>query len=261
MTGRIIEAARAAGELLLRAAASGVSISEKGSGHELVTSADLASQELLGTLLGRIAPDACFMGEEGWDKTIPEGPCWIVDPLDGTNNYAHGYPVWSVSVAFSPGDGTISDACVFDPTRDEVFSASQGKGAFLNGKPIRATDAGALSSCIFATGFPYDRSLSSPGADLSVLDHFLRRVQGIRRGGSAALDLAYVASGRLDGFWEEHLKPWDMAAGVLLVTEAGGKATDYHGGCWSVASEGVAASGGRIHGELLNGISRGNGDT
>lgn len=261
MTGRIIEAAKAAGELLLQAAAAGVRISEKGSGHELVTSADLASQELIRKLLYNIMPDASFLGEEGWDGAIPDGPCWIVDPLDGTNNYAHGYPVWSVSVAFSPGDGVISEACVLDPTREEVFSAALGKGAFLNGTALRATDTGSLSSCLMATGFPYHRSLATAGADLSVLDHFLRRVQGIRRGGSAALDLAYVASGRLDGFWEEHLKPWDMAAGALLVTEAGGRVSDYHGDMWSPASQGIAASGSPIHGELLQGILQGKGDT
>jgi len=254
MRDRIIEAAIEAGELLLRAASEGVRVMGKGTGHELVTSADLASQDLLQNRLRSVRPDAAFVGEEGWDGRLPDGPCWIVDPLDGTTNFAHGYPAWSVSIAFSEGGGVMEAGCVHDPARRETFSAVRGRGAFLNGRPVSVTTVTGLSSCLLATGFPYHRSLESPGADLGVLDYFLRRVQGIRRGGSAAIDLAYVACGRLDGFWEEHLKPWDMAAGALLVEEAGGEVSAYAGGRWTPASGGIAASGPRVHRDLVSGI-------
>lgn len=254
MRESIIGAAEEAGELLLQAASEGVSVMGKGSGHELVTSADFASQDLLRRRLLSLRPDAAFVGEEGWDGGLPEGPCWIVDPLDGTNNFAHGYPVWSVSIAFREACGTISAGCVHDPTRRETFSAVRGGGTRLNGRPVSVTGTASLSECLLATGFPYHRSLESAGADLGVLDYFLRRVQGLRRGGSAAIDLAYVACGRLDGFWEEHLKPWDMAAGSLLIEEAGGEVSAYGGGPWSPSSGGIAASGRCVHSDLVAGI-------
>jgi myo-inositol-1(or 4)-monophosphatase len=254
MRENIIEAALEAGDLLLQAASDGVWVKGKGTGHELVTSADLASQELLQRRLLVVRPDAAFVGEEDWDGRLPDGPCWIVDPLDGTNNFAHGYPVWSVSIAFSEGGGVIEAACVHDATRRETFSAVRGGGTLLNGRPVAVTTTDKLSSSLLATGFPYHRSLESAGADLGVLDYFLRRVQGIRRGGSAAIDLAYVACGRLDGFWEEHLKPWDMAAGTLLVEEAGGEVSSYGGGIWTPASGGIVASGPRVHRDLVSGI-------
>jgi len=251
----MVAAAREAGELLLRASAQGLRVSGKGPGHELVTSADLASQELLHRRLGDLRPDAAFVGEEGWGgPPLPDGPCWIVDPLDGTNNFAHGYPVWSVSIAFREGSGRISAACVHDPTRSETFRAARGEGAFLNDRRISTTSRATLGACLLATGFPYQRTLDDPGADLGILDYFLRRVQGLRRGGSAALDLAYVASGRLDGFWEERLMPWDMAAGCLLVEEAGGRISACEGGPWSPSSRGVVASGPAIHEALTGGI-------
>jgi myo-inositol-1(or 4)-monophosphatase len=254
MRKRIIRAAVEAGDLLLRAASDGVRVMGKGTGHELVTSADHASQDLLQSRLLNVRPDAAFVGEEGWDGRLPEGPCWIVDPLDGTTNFAHGYPVWSVSIAFSEGGGVIEAGCIHDPVRRETFSAVRGGGALLNDRPVSVTTEQSLSSCLLATGFPYHRSLDSAGADLGVLDYFLRRVQGIRRGGSAAIDLAYVACGRIDGFWEEHLKPWDMAAGVLLVTEAGGEVSAYGGEPWTPGSGGIAASGPRVHRDLVSGI-------
>jgi len=250
----IIQAAREAGSILLSAAENGLEISRK-SNHELVTTADLLSEKYLRKSLFAIAPEAGFLGEESWDGSFPSPPFWIVDPLDGTNNYAHGYPVWAVSIAYWNGK-YIEFGCVHDPGRNETFSASKGSGAWLNGRRIFSTTANEISDCIFATGFPYHRKESSLGMDLGVLRYFLGRVQGIRRGGSAALDLAYVSCGRLDGFWEEHLKPWDMAAGFLLVSEAGGQISAYEGGKWTPSSGGVVASGKPIHHEMFLGINR-----
>jgi len=255
MIDDITRAAMEAGELLLRVAREGFSVSMK-DGHELVTAADLLSEQLLRKRLRRIDPGAFFVGEEGWGGELPDGSMWIVDPLDGTNNFVHGYPVFSVSIAFWDGS-RISEACVYDPSRGECFSASAGAGAYLNGKRISVTEVDELSGSLLATGFPYHRRKGDLGLDLGILEYFLERAQGLRRGGSAALDLSYVACGRLDGFWEEHLKPWDMAAGALLVKEAGGVVSDIRGGSWSPSSKGLAVSGPAIHDSLMIGINGG----
>ena len=251
MIDEIIQAAREAGSILLDAQ-NGASVSRK-SGHELVTSADLLSEKYLKKRLLKIDPKAGFLGEESWEGVFPAPPFWIVDPLDGTNNFAHGYPVWAVSIAYWNGND-VEYGCVHDPGRNETFSASRGSGAWMNGSQIFSTGVTDISDCIFATGFPYHRKIDDPGIDLGVLRYFLERVRGIRRGGSAALDLAYVACGRLDGFWEEHLKPWDMAAGVLLAMESGGKVSSYEGGDWTPDSGGVIASGEPIHHAMMQGI-------
>lgn len=253
MINDIISAAKSAGSILLTTAEKGMQVSEK-KGHELVTTGDLLSEEYLRKRLAEIRPEAGFIGEESWDGNYPDPPFWVVDPLDGTNNYAHGYPVYAVSIAFWNGS-EIEAGCIYDPSRNELFSAVRGKGAKLNGFPIFTTDTGDLSRCIIATGFPYHRKPDSLGLNLGILEYFLGRVQGIRRGGSAALDLAYVASGRLDGFWEENLKPWDMAAGVLIVQEADGRISSFHGGLWNISSEGIVASGKSIHTRILKGIN------
>ncbi len=253
MIDKIILAAQEAGSILLAAARSGVEISSK-SNHELVTTADLLSEQFLKTRLLEIEPKAGFLGEEGWEGEFPAPPFWIVDPLDGTNNYAHGYPVWAVSIAYWNGSD-VEYGCVHDPGRNETFSASRGSGTWFNGHQVFSTRVENLSDSIFATGFPYHRSVDDPGMDLDVLRFFLGRVQGIRRGGSAALDLAYVACGRLDGFWEEHLMPWDMAAGFLLVEESGGLVSAYEGGKWTPFSAGVLASGSPVHRKMLQGIT------
>ncbi len=252
MLNRIIQAAAEAGSILLANAESGFTVSRKDC-HELVTTADLLSEKFLRERLQEIAPEAAFLGEESWDGNFPEPPFWIVDPLDGTNNFAHGYPVWSVSIAFWNGNDVVH-GCIHDPGRRETFSASRGAGTFLNGRRVYSASAPDLQDCIIATGFPYHRNTDDPGVDLDVFRYFLGRAQGIRRGGSAALDLAYTSCGRLDGFWEEHLKPWDMAAGFLLVEEAGGKISAYKGGRWTPASGGIIASGKTVHQKMLQGI-------
>ena len=176
-----------------------------------------------------------------------------MDPLDGTNNYAHGYPFFSVAIGLEER-GLLSTGVVYDPLRDEMFVAERGRGATLNGEPIRVSAARTLSESLVATGFPYDRS-EGTGNNLANLTRFILRVRGIRRGGSAELDLVYVACGRLDGFWELGLKIWDVSAGGLIVLEAGGRVTNFDGGGWDHHRGDIVASNGLVHGEMVHLVS------
>jgi myo-inositol-1(or 4)-monophosphatase len=248
------DAAVHAGTILMEESRGGMEVRRKSS-HELVTNADIRSEMFLRERLGAAEPGAGFLGEETSGKDFPEPPFWIVDPLDGTNNYAHGFPMFSVSLAYWDGSRVLC-GCVHDPLREETFTAEYGRGAFLNGRPVSCTLTDDLSDCLVATGFPYHRRDGDLGVDLRPLEYFLGRVQGVRRGGSASLDMAYVACGRLDGFFEQSLKPWDMAAGYVLVTEAGGSVTAYEGGEWSPCSCGVVASGKGIHRQMRIGVEK-----
>jgi myo-inositol-1(or 4)-monophosphatase len=221
-------------------------------GREFLTEVDLESQELIRTRLESSFPGIRFVGEEG-AGIDPEPPCWLVDPLDGTANYAHGYPFFSVSIAFVDRDG-VASGCVHDPLRRETFSAERGHGAFLAGSRIGVSRLDNLYDSILATGFPYSRTVEDLGFDIRPLIYFLGRARGIRRSGSAALDLSYVACGRIDGFWEEHLRPWDMAAGALIVSEAGGRILGWGKGRWSINSGGVIAAAPGIMDALSEGI-------
>jgi len=182
-------------------------------------------------------------------------PVWLIDPLDGTNNFAHGFPHVGLSLALLV-EGKVVVGVIHDPLRRETFTATVGGGATLDGRPIRVSGIEHLEGAFLATGFPYDRRTAHDN-NVERLDHFLRRSQGVRRAGAATLDLAYVACGRLDGFWEIRLKPWDVAAGILLVREAGGKATDFEGSLNCLSGEFIVASNGRIHGEMLRVIKEG----
>jgi myo-inositol-1(or 4)-monophosphatase len=177
-----------------------------------------------------------------------------VDPLDGTVNFAHGYPFFCVSVALAD-NGRVIAGMVHDPLRQETFSAFQGAGAFLNGRPIQVSLADQLNRSVLATGFPYDRAYS-PENNVAEFSTIVTRVQGMRRGGSAAIDLSYVACGRLDGFWELKLKPWDMAAGMLMVEEAGGKVTDRTGQPTDPYTLSIVATNGKIHPLLIDLLAR-----
>lgn len=214
----------------------------------LVTEMDMRSERAVVETLLASFPDHSIIAEE--ETTIRNGSdfTWIIDPLDGTTNYAHGYPCFSVSIALEQGEDIILGV-VYDPMRDELFSAQKGKGAFLNGKPIRVSGIDTLIKSLLATGFPYDRKVS----DRNNMDHFrdlLMASQEVRRDGSAALDLCSVAAGRFDGFWELKLKPWDVAAGSLIVTEAGGRVTDLAGAAFSIHDDEILASNGTIHGQM-----------
>jgi myo-inositol-1(or 4)-monophosphatase len=217
---------------------------------DLVTATDLAVEEALKTALGRILPEAAFLAEETAATTELSGPTWIIDPVDGTTNFAHGFPFVCTSVALYDGHTPLL-GCVNAPMLGECFTAGKGLGAFLNGAPIRVTDTDSPQAALVATGFPYAirENLDEIMADLRVM---LDATQGIRRPGSAALDLAYVAAGRFDAFYELALNPWDVAAGILLVAEAGGRVGGYRpDGPYRLGDSRVLASNGALHEALL----------
>jgi myo-inositol-1(or 4)-monophosphatase len=232
-------AARAAGQLLAARFLDERTVELKG-GIDLVTDADRAAEEsVLGILRDRY-PDHSILAEES-GASRGSGIRWLVDPLDGTTNYAHQVPHFCVSIAAQSGEGLLAGV-VYDPMRDECFEAALGYGATLNGRPLRCSPAKDLHRALLCTGFPYDVR-EQPDRPVGLFSHLIRRAQGIRRMGSAALDLAYVAAGRFDGFFEFGLKPWDIAAGALLVQEAGGRAARIDGAPLELALGDVLASG------------------
>lgn len=243
-----VETARAAGQLLLEKFGR-VTVSKKGD-IDLVTEADLASEQMVIELIRSHYPKHSILAEESGDAIVLGGDQkwkWIIDPLDGTTNYAHGYPCFAVTLALEH-DGELAIGVTFDPTRGELFAAEKGKGASLNNKPIRVSATEKLSDALLVTGFPYD--FKSRPNFARHLTQFLLDARGVRRDGSAALDLAYIACGRFDGMWEEGLKPWDMAAGVLMIEEAGGFVTGYDKSKFSIYAPPMLASNGLIHSEM-----------
>ncbi|MGV3625808.1 MAG: inositol monophosphatase family protein [Archangium sp.] len=219
------------------------SVEFKGRDTDLVTDADHASEALILARLASEVPTHAVLSEEDGARGALGGHRWFVDPLDGTVNYAHGVPHFCVTLAVEDADGLIAGV-VFDPLRDECFSAARGQGATLNGRRIQVSAAQSLERSLLCTGFPYDVR-ERPDAPVGLLRRLLVQAQGMRRMGSAALDLAYVACGRFDGFFEYGLKPWDIAAGGLLVREAGGVMRRIDGGEWSpYASDVLAAASG-----------------
>jgi len=222
-----------------------------------VTETDTAAEESIVAGLRAAFPHHRILAEEGGgdEWRTPGLPVWVIDPLDGTNNFAHGFPHVGVTLALL-ADGQPVVGVVYDPLRDETFAATAGGGAALDGRPMRVSGVEHLADAFLATGFPYDRR-TAPDNNTERLDHFLRRSQGVRRAGTACLDIAYVACGRFDGFWELRLNPWDVSAGVLLVREAGGQATDFEGAPNCTSGEFIVASNGRIHDQMLRVIREG----
>ena len=223
----------------------------------LLTEADLKSQKEVIAVIKKAFPDHGFLAEEEGMHGSGEGPLWIIDPLDGTTNYAHSFPIAAVSIGFLAG-GRIMASGVFDPFRKELFLAKRGNGAFMNGRRLKVSAIPKISDALLVTGFPYDRAEK---ADFycSFFTKFMRISHDVRRMGSASLDLAWLAAGRTDGYWEFGLKPWDVAAGGLLVEEAGGKVSDFSGRPWKKANDyGVQtlATNGKIHKEMLGIIKR-----
>jgi len=215
-----------------------------------VTEADLASERLIVEAIRDRYPDHTILSEEAPHVEEESEFTWLIDPLDGTINYFHGYPTFAISMALKRGE-KITLGAVYDPLRDEFFYAQKGEEATLNDKEIRVSATDRLISSLLATGFAYQRATILDD-NIPEFSRLVTRVQGMRRGGSAALDLAYVAAGRLDGYWEMHLSPWDWAAGGLLVEEAGGVVTDLEAGAWSPFKKGIIATNGRIHEELVS---------
>ena len=253
---KVSEIAREAGARLREFLAAGVETEYKGD-VDLVTIADRTVEKLILERLGAAFPEHGIYGEEGTRERMEGEYRWYVDPLDGTTNFAHGIPHFCVSLGLehrpaglkADEDGHLVAAVIYDPNRDEVFTAERGKGAWLNGKPIHVSKTPELAEALVATGFPSQKRHDSP--NIHFYQEFTLRSHGVRRAGSAALDLAYVACGRLDAFWEFKLNPWDTAAGFLLVEEAGGQCTDYAGAQYRLDSLEVLASNGLVHEELL----------
>ncbi len=217
--------ARQAGAMLTVGFGRRHQVRRKGDYIDLVTEVDTATEAFLIAQIRARFPDHHLLAEEtGVHPGTAVGPRWYIDPLDGTVNYAHGMPYFSVSLAYADAQG-VRYAAVYDPWRDECFCAARGQGAWLNGRRLRVNRREQLADSLLITGFPYDR-WTNPDNNVDHFTHFLLRSSGVLRLGSAALDLAYVAAGRADGFWELRLKPWDVAAGALLVREAGGVVTD-----------------------------------
>ena len=243
-----VSMAQEAGRLLRDRLGSRIDITHKGA-INIVTDVDLASEQLIRDRIATHYPRHEVLAEEGGLAESPSDYRWVIDPLDGTTNYAHGLPIFCVSIALEYQGETVLGV-VYDPMREELFTAERQGGAALNNRPIRVSSTADLIQSLVSTGFPYDIKTST----LTNLDHwanFAMNAQALRRIGSAALDLCYVACGRFDGFWELSLSPWDMAAGALIVVEAGGRVTDFQGNHFSNYTPEVVASNGPIHGRML----------
>lgn len=235
----------------------------KQSMHDLVTEVDKGSERLIRNLIATHFPQHSFLGEEGVEPG-PEASAkaleevgnaeylWIVDPIDGTTNFVHGFPFYSVSIALAH-KGQVIVGVVYDPSKDELFVAERGKGAYVHGKPMKVSKEKTLRQSLVATGFPADHQMALP-LNLRQIQAVAPKVRNVRTAGSAALHMAYVAAGRLSGFWEIGLNSWDLAAGSLLVEEAGGRVTDQNGEPYHLGVRNVVASNGAVHGELLQAL-------
>ena len=246
----MLEAAHLARGIHLYYLEKGFTQGTKSGPTDLVTQADRESEEAIKELLLSRFPEAGFLGEEGGSEGSRDVR-FIVDPLDGTVNYAHGFPFYGVSLALE-AEGVIQAGVVMDTARGETFYALRGEGAYLDGRPIRVTERAELLGSLLATGFPYD--VAKDPENLTYFTRALKRGLLVRRPGAAALDLAYVAAGRLEGFWEVKLNPWDVAAGWLLVEEAGGRVTDLEGKPYRLGHRYIVASNGRVHQALLEAL-------
>ena len=244
-----VDAARAAGHLLESELHGSRRIAYKGSPTNLVTEMDARAEELIVGRLLAAFPDDGILAEERGARRGRSGRRWIIDPLDGTTNYAHGLPIFGVSIGLE-ADRRVQVGVVFDPNRDELFVAEHGRGATVNGQPLAASATATLGESLLATGFPYNVRETADN-NLREYAAFAVRTRGVRRMGSAVLYLAWLATGRLDGYWELTLGPWDAAAGSLLVEEAGGRVTNLTGGALDLDAPALVASNGRIHDAML----------
>jgi myo-inositol-1(or 4)-monophosphatase len=248
-----VQTARDAGAILADRFGRALQVSNKGD-IDLVTEADLASEKLIIERIKSHYPRHAILAEESGAtagvELIPGTSDWkwIIDPLDGTTNYAHGYPCFCVSIALERA-GAIEIAAIYDPTRDEMFAAERGQGATLNERRMRVSTVDDLNSAMLCTGFPYNVR-ERPNFERNFAN-FTMEAQAVRRDGSAAIDLAYIACGRFDGFWEDGLNAWDVAAGVLLIEEAGGQVTDFNGSALDIYTPKVLASNGFIHSAMM----------
>jgi len=248
-----IEAAKASGRIQKKYLCKNHHIVYKGEPTNLVTDVDHRCEKRIISLIREHFPGHGFLAEEGGESHTASGYRWIIDPLDGTTNYAHRYPFFATSIALE-SDGEIILGVVFDPIRDELFTARKGKGAYLNGRKIFPSKTAGLEGSFLSTGFPYD--VKKTGQNIQPFNQFVLQAQAVRRDGSASLDLCYTAMGRFDGFWEFSLAPWDMAAESLILKEAGAKVTLTSGKAFSIYKGDVLASNGRIHSDMARVLKR-----
>jgi myo-inositol-1(or 4)-monophosphatase len=249
-----IEAVVRAGDLQMARFGHDIQIDKKGD-IDLVTEVDVAVERMFRDLIAERFPDHQILAEEfGGANAVPEGPCWVFDPIDGTSNYAHGLPIFCASLALEI-DGVPELAAVYDPNRKELFTAERGGGAFLNGRPLRVSRAARMVEAMLVTGFPYDVH-SRVDEIVGLFAAFVGQARAVRRLGSAAIDLCWVAAGRMDGFWESDLKPWDIAGGALIVEEAGGWVTRMDGSAFMSRAGDVLASNGHLHQAMLQVIQQ-----
>jgi myo-inositol-1(or 4)-monophosphatase len=240
-----------AGDIQMARRESGFRIDKKGA-IDLVTEVDLECERMCRAVIAERFPDHAVLAEElssGPGEETLASHRWVFDPLDGTTNYAHGLPIFCSSLSLEI-NGRAEVGAIFDPTRRELFTAERGIGAFLNGAPLRVSATDHLIDALLVTGFPYDVHKQT-GDLVGMFGAFLGRARAVRRLGSAALDLCYVAAGRFDAFWEQHLKPWDVSAGALMVTEAGGRITGMDGSPFDTVAAHLVASNGSIHDEMI----------
>lgn len=247
----VSQIATTAGEYLIQHLGKVKEINFKGE-RNLVTEIDTTSEQVIKHRLKEEFPEIAILGEELGGETAEL--FWVIDPLDGTNNYFHSYPVFCVSIALIKNNNPVLGV-IYDPTRKEIFTGLKGEGAFLNGKQIQVSTTDNLKTSLVATGFYYEFK-NQKDTNIGHFVDFLYEVQGIRRSGSAAIDLAYVACGRLDGFWELGLRPWDTAAGSLIIEEAGGKVTKFDGSPFDIFFPQIVASNAKIHSAMLDVLNR-----
>jgi myo-inositol-1(or 4)-monophosphatase len=244
-----VEAVVRAGDVMMTRFGSDLRVDKKGT-IDLVTEVDLEIERGFRSMIAERFPDHAILAEElGGSANVPAGPCWVFDPIDGTTNFAHGLPIFCASLALEV-DGVAEVAAVYDPTRRELFTAERGGGAFVNGRPLRVSPTPSLVDAMLVTGFPYDVH-DRVDEIVGLFAAFVGQARAVRRLGSAAIDLCYVAAGRMDGFWESDLKPWDIAGGALIVAEAGGRVTDITGGPFTSRSGAVLATNGCLHDAML----------
>jgi len=246
-----IEAVRRAGAIHLAHLETGFRVTRKAT-TDIVTDVDIEAETMFRAMIQERFPLHSVLAEEMAEALPPKGGArhrWLFDPLDGTVNYTRGVPFFCASLALEV-DEVVEVAAVYDPTRNELFTAERGRGALLNGRPLIVSDTGRIGDGVIGTGFPHGAAARDAVME-RVLGEIARRARGLRRLGSAALDLCYVACGRMDGFWDKNLKPWDTAAGALIVTEAGGVVTALDGGTFDPDAGGVVASNGRLHQEII----------